>query len=70
MKIFEHVYHFKTSARIELLALLLLNETQIRNLMLKYPVEIDHPTYRAVMFDGDTQGFTFDGWVDALWQSL
>lgn len=76
MRIDQHVLQFEKKARIELLALLLRYEHQFRQYIRQYPVEIEGIVaesgdyYRAVLAANDSEGFTFEGWTTALWQSL
>lgn len=70
MSITQHVFQFEKKARIELLALLLRYEYQFKQYIRQYPLEITGPGFRAVMASSDFEGFTFEGWVDALWGSL
>lgn len=66
----KHVFRFETSARIRLLAMLLEYEDRFRVLCRKYPVEITGDDFRAVLHAGSKDGFTIDGWIEALWASL
>lgn len=68
--IFKHVFKFETSARIKLLAVLLEYEERFLVLSRKYPVEINGDDFRAVVYHHDKDGFTVEGWIDALWESL
>lgn len=68
--IFKHVQQFETSARIKLLAVLLEYEERFLVLSRKYPVEITGDDYRAVVYHHDNDGFTVEGWIEALWESL
>jgi hypothetical protein len=70
LPITSHVLKFQPTARIALLAVLLRYETQFRARERKYPLEVQLPGIRAVFHAGSASGFSFDGWVDALWGSL
>lgn len=72
--IVEHVLRYPVSARIELLTHLLSCYEQVDKDSRQYPLEISHfgpdKGWRAVIFHHGSDGFSIDGWINALWASL
>ena len=43
---------------------------RLNKMQREYPTQLEHKGWSCVFVIGDSQGFTLDGWINALWESL
>jgi hypothetical protein len=69
-RIHEHVREYPVSIRISFLQCMLVYYAQLSQKQKQYPTVLTQQGWQAVFVIGDSFGFTLDGWIDALWDSL
>jgi hypothetical protein len=69
-RIAEHVSEYPVSIRIAFLCVMLRHYEQLNIKQRQYPTQLAHEGWQAVFVIGDSFGFTLDGWINALWESL